>query len=335
MSPTPLGSDSAVPDEDQLAKLIVSLAAFEVGQCVSTKSFCRVTVAINRYTRESVAIKTINNPCRAGLDKQMFIGEVLIHGSFNHSTLLGFRGYAPESADKGPSILIEFMSNGTLAAIVKDIQEGCAPPKWDDRLQLIVLYDIAVGLVCLHRHPVMHRDLRPDNIFQNDAFEPKIAGFGLSKLISREFLQDYTINFDKPCDLAPELHLCEDGSFPVDVYAYGMLMYTVLTGRQPFAEYRTAFALGQAVCRNIRPALPTTVPDPYRTLIQACWAQSPDARPTFNEIVKCLEQPDFGRWSMREHSMHIGAGSRSQKSTLLQPQLNPETRQYRQTVPLR
>jgi TPR repeat protein len=70
-------------------------------------------------------------------------------------------------------------------------------------------------------------------------------------------------------------------------------MYAVVTGTQPFKEFQQAFKLANAISNGTRPVLPATVPGPYRTLIQACWAQNPDDRPVFGQIVDHLQQPEF------------------------------------------
>jgi serine/threonine protein kinase len=71
--------------------------------------------------------------------------------------------------------------------------------------------------------------------------------------------------------MAPELHMGDDDyGFPVDVYAYGMLLYVMLTDIWPFQRLNS-YALGKAVAGGDRPAIPLFINDWYRELIQRCW----------------------------------------------------------------
>jgi serine/threonine protein kinase len=92
---------------------------------------------------------------------------------------------------------------------------------------------------------------------------------------------------------APEL-FCEEQkySMAVDVYAYGMILYELVTYSRPWSrEFQELVPLDEIISklrRGERPRIPDTVSADYKGLIKRCWAQDPNDRPFFKDIVdKC------------------------------------------------
>jgi small GTP-binding protein len=67
-----------------------------------------------------------------------------------------------------------------------------------------------------------------------------------------------------------------------------MTMYLILTGKLPFPDAPTPFAISRKVENGIRPQIPDSVPEPYRVLMECCWAGSPHDRPTMLYVVGAL-----------------------------------------------
>jgi serine/threonine protein kinase len=78
----------------------------------------------------------------------------------------------------------------------------------------------------------------------------------------------------------------EEYGFPVDVFAYGMLLYAMITEQPPFPGVATPFQLAQKIVAGERPLIPPFVSPFYRDLITSCWDQQPSARPTFAHILE-------------------------------------------------
>jgi hypothetical protein len=88
--------------------------------------------------------------------------------------------------------------------------------------------------------------------------------------------------------MAPEILEGGDFSWSVDVFAYGMTVFTIVTGQRPFADKRNGFQIGTTIMSAKRPPLPTGLPQGCCNLITSCWEQDPDARPKFPEILRLL-----------------------------------------------
>jgi hypothetical protein len=120
----------------------------------------------------------------------------------------------------------------------------------------------------------------------------KICDFGLStvKQHPRQMLKDQTTAKGTPLFMAPEVMMFREFNESSDVYSFGIVLWEILTRKEPFSQFRQLEEFRQAVCvRHERPPIPPDTLDSLRHLIERCWDKDPSRRPTFREIVACLE----------------------------------------------
>jgi serine/threonine protein kinase len=158
---------------------------------------------------------------------------------------------------------------------------------YPEEARSIIALGVASGLAHLHSLGIVHCDIKPENILLGADLRPKIGDFGLARLISQRQPQHRGTRVY----MAPERF--ENGSPqpPVDVYAYGMVLYELFTGAKLYPDLRFDEEIIAAVRGGARPQFPAgaALPVPLRQLIESCWAGNPANRPTFAEI---LEQRD-------------------------------------------
>jgi hypothetical protein len=215
--------------------------------------------------------------------------------SVDHPTLLCCRGYVPIESGT-PAIVTDYARQGSFDKLLKGLIKGETVPGYDDTARLKILYGIAVGMMILHMQRIIHRDLKPDNILLNEQLEPLVADFGLSKIVEKGKTKLQSICCGTPIFMAPEIFEggC-DFDFAVDVYAYGILLYIAIAkcevdyGPGAVNEY----AIGHRVLAGKRPTIPPDTDPAWRDLIEACWAQGRELRPTFEQIVVALGSPTF------------------------------------------
>ncbi|MGF7214502.1 tetratricopeptide (TPR) repeat protein [Spirosoma lacussanchae] len=151
------------------------------------------------------------------------------------------------------------------------------------------IYDISrgilLGLQHLHRSRIVHRDFKPANILisRDNAgrFIPKIADFGLSKLVRDDEIEssDFDLSDGRgtPSYKAPEQIEGSRVSFNLDLWAFGVILYEIMTGEKPFrADLRVTSE--QSARREIEkkiitvelPARLNQVPEPYNAMIRRC-----------------------------------------------------------------
>ena len=142
---------------------------------------------------------------------------------------------------------------------------------------------------------VVHRDLKSPNLMVAGNWTVKVGDFGLSRILDSETVSSSTLQPTNPRWLAPEV--IRDQSFgpASDVFAFAIILWELLTFEMPYGTMRNVTVLNFLAGQDGRPALPAdlnTVPggpfegiQEYVDLMQACWATSPAARPSFVEIV--------------------------------------------------
>ncbi|XP_022912738.1 mitogen-activated protein kinase kinase kinase 10-like isoform X2 [Onthophagus taurus] len=164
-----------------------------------------------------------------------------------------------------------------------------------------VLVDWAIqitrGMDYLHcRAPIslIHRDLKSSNVLLLEAIENddlqfktlKITDFGLAREVYKTTRMSQAGTY---AWMAPEVIKNSTFSKASDVWSFGVLLWELLTGETPYKGIDTlAVAYGVAVNKLTLP-IPSTCPEPWRDLMEACWESDPHHRPSFEEILHALE----------------------------------------------
>jgi serine/threonine protein kinase len=247
---------------------------------ITANRACSISLYRDQETgRECVGKRMfIDPPRRIYLLREL---EVLI--SAKHSTLIRFVGFSllRESHSFALLLLTDYYPNGSIA-------DYCAAHVPSNTEKMIWIFGIAVGMAYLHSRRVQHRDLKPANVFLDLRLRPLIGDFGSSKdfSVADSMLQSKEVG--TPCYTAPEIFSEGYGSWEVDVFAYAMTVYEIVTGTRPFADIRSPANIMFKVVSGVRPMLPESVPRQLRSLIMTCWSQNPNDRLLFPAIVNFL-----------------------------------------------
>jgi len=157
------------------------------------------------------------------------------------------------------------------------------------------------ALAAAHRMGIIHRDLKPDNIFLvTDAqvpggFRAKLFDFGVAKLLGDKQKQVGHKTIDgavvgTPFYMSPEQALCQDVGAAADIYAMGVVMYEMVTGKVPFQSEQLVLLLN-AILKQPAPPPSRIRPDtpPWLDrLILRCLEKDPEARPRSMEEVSAI-----------------------------------------------
>nr|XP_043638775.1 putative receptor protein kinase ZmPK1 [Erigeron canadensis] len=181
-----------------------------------------------------VAIKKLKNSSHQG--EAEFQAELSIIGRLNHMNLLETWGYCAEG--KHRLVVYEYMENGSLA---ENLSSGKLD--WEKRMDIAI--GTAKGLAYLHEEClewVLHCDVKPHNVLLDDNYNPKVADFGLSKLLDRGGMGTSKFSTARGTRgyMAPEWVFHLPITSKVDVYSYGVVILEMITGRGPGRKQQTS-----------------------------------------------------------------------------------------------
>ncbi|KAJ7139274.1 kinase-like domain-containing protein [Mycena epipterygia] len=215
--------------------------------------------------------------------------EAVIWRQLSHPNLLPFFGLY--YLDTRLCLVSPWMEHGHLLQFLRNA------PSTIDRVSLIL--DVAMGLEYLHSNKVVHGDLKAMNVLVTPSQRACIADFGLSSVVDVISLR-FTHSTPSPRGgtarhQAPELLLGESSvHFGSDVYAFACMCYEILTGKAPFFNLNNDMAVAMKVVTGHRPPRPETSPEKLWMLLQDCWEQKPEKRPTAPELIERLVSPPIG-----------------------------------------
>jgi hypothetical protein len=149
------------------------------------------------------------------------------------------------------------------------------------------IHGIGAAVAYLHDHGIVHRDLKPGNVFSNEGVV-KVGDYGLSKFISCSRRSGHTESIGTVHYMAPEVANGRYGK-EIDVYALGIILYEMLTGRVPFEGE----SVGEVLMKHLtaKPDV-SMLAEPYRDVVAKALEKDPDRRyRSAAEMLAALPQP--------------------------------------------
>nr|XP_023889530.1 G-type lectin S-receptor-like serine/threonine-protein kinase At2g19130 [Quercus suber]POE64651.1 g-type lectin s-receptor-like serine/threonine-protein kinase [Quercus suber] len=235
--------------------------------------------------------------------EKQFRTEVSTIGTIQHVNLVRLRGFCSEGTKK--LLVYDYMPNGSLDSHLFH-EKNSGVLDWKTRYQIAL--GTARGLVYLHekcRDCIIHCDIKPENILLDAELCPKVADFGLAKLVGREFSRVLTTMRGTRGYLAPEWISGVAITAKADVYSYGMMLFEFVSGRrnsEPSADGKIRFfptwaasliTQGGDVLSLLDPRLEgnADVEEVTRICRLACWCIQDDEshRPPMGQVVQILE----------------------------------------------
>ena len=259
------------------------------------------SVAIKVLPGESVA-----NPER----KRRFALEAKAASALNHPNIVTI--YDIDVADGVDFIAMEYVAGHTLAELI--------PPGGMEPARAIQFgAQIADALAAAHQSGIVHRDLKPSNIMVNEHGRVKVLDFGLAKLIepvsgeggatrtaateTREGAILGTASY-----MAPEQAEGKPVDQRADVFSFGVVLYEMLSGVQPFRRDSLSGTLA-AILRDDPPALDAArIPAAIRKVIERALQKNPDARYASGAALVSALAPDSRPVARLAHAEHAVAG---------------------------
>uniref|UniRef100_A0A6B2L1Q4 Protein kinase domain-containing protein n=1 Tax=Arcella intermedia TaxID=1963864 RepID=A0A6B2L1Q4_9EUKA len=237
-----------------------------------------------------------------------FQKECMLLSKLDHPNILKFMGacFSPSAKKEEypyTALLTEFAENGSLA----DVIYSATGVKLSFNRKMKILEEIVNGMTYLHDRPepILHLDIKPQNILLDSYFHARIADFGMSRIANPQFMASTLGNFvgGTPLYMAPEVMPRETVSeFMVssksDVYSFGILVNEMILEDVPYHDNRelvgekkkTFEQLIKVVTSGEAPGVnrPTIVKDnhPLNQMVLATWATNPEQRKSFKQFAE-------------------------------------------------
>ena len=247
------------------------------GRFLGKGGFAKCYELINKDNNKIFAAKMLQkNSLKTERQKQKLITEIKIHKSCHHSNIVAFE-HNFEDEDNF-YILLELCQNQTLnelhvrRKILTEIEVQC------------YIIQLIKALQYLHSHRIIHRDLKLGNLFLNDKMELKVGDFGLATKLDYDGERKKTV-CGTPNYIAPEVINSTGHSYEVDIWAIGIIIYTLLIGKPPF-ETRDVKTTYNKI-KRAEYSFPETckISPCAKNLIKKILVVNPKERPTLNEIL--------------------------------------------------
>ncbi len=302
------------------------LGKYELRQIIGVGGMASVYQAHQSNLDRLVALKILsqaltNEPGYA----ERFNREAKTAASLEHPNIVPVYDYGTH--EQITYVVMRLLTGGTVGERLHHQQQNdLPPPSLSEVTQL--LRQVASALDYAHSLGVIHRDIKPSNIMFDNRGTPYVVDFGIAKLLEQSSNMTSTgMVMGTPAYMAPEQWRGDKISAATDQYATGVLMYMVLTGRQPF-EAPTPYALMLKHMNDV-PVPPNAIrediPASVAAVIERAISKSPDDRyPNMLEFADDMSRAvrDSGEGKTGFFTLSMAKGG---DSPLLTPSKSPRT----------
>jgi len=162
------------------------------------------------------------------------------------------------------------------------------------RVSLTVICEVANAMKYLHKHNIIHRDLKTANVGIDIRGNAKIFDFGAAKeLLSKNMVQPGMYRATGLTGtrryMSPEVLLCKNYGLSTDVFSFSLLLWEILALKIPFDQYDCEKHMIAVVQRRKMPKFASKWSSVIKDLITNCWKVDPLERPSFCSIVETIE----------------------------------------------
>ena len=257
---------------------------YEIVSAIGAGGMGEVYRAHDARLGRDVAIKVLPASLVTDQDRlRRFEQEARATAALNHPNILAV--YDVGSHDGMPYVVYELLDGGTL-------RERLPQGSTSVRKAVELAVQIARGLAAAHERNIVHRDLKPENIFVTTDGRVKILDFGLAKLVEADpganEVRSTTVNLDTTPGtvlgtvgyMSPEQVRGQPVDARTDIFALGIVLYEMLSGRRPFQGNTTADTIAAIVKEDPAdlPAVERHIPAGLERIVDRCLEKTPTAR---------------------------------------------------------
>ncbi|PRP81759.1 putative LRR receptor-like serine/threonine-protein kinase [Planoprotostelium fungivorum] len=180
------------------------------------------------------------------------------------------------------SIITEYCGGGSLLSYLRNNEEKVT---LEEKMKFVT--QIAQGMLHLHMEKIIHRDLAVRNILLTNHLDAKVADFGMSRQ-QMDDVQTTASTIGPIRWMAPEAMKERKYSHKTDVYSFGVLVWEIVTNREPYEDMDLMQVAISVMNNDLRPEIPDDTDPVLEKLMHGCWKKDPTERPNFAHICNFL-----------------------------------------------
>jgi serine/threonine-protein kinase len=242
--------------------------------------------AFDTVIGRTVAVKILVEPASQDPEaRDRFLAEARTAAKVTHENVISIYDFGVDE-EKGLFMVMEFLQGEDLRQAIRNGHTG------DLASKLRIALQIARALDFIHKNRIIHRDIKPENVHINAAGVVKLMDFGIAKSEDLSRTQPGYV-LGTPYYMAPEQVRGEQLTGQVDVYAFGVLLFELLSGQKVFVAdtVERIFYSILNVPLDVTPLENAGVPQAVIQLVAACNAKAAAERPQgFGPIIVEIER---------------------------------------------
>uniref|UniRef100_A0A0A9XPB5 Serine/threonine-protein kinase PLK4 n=1 Tax=Lygus hesperus TaxID=30085 RepID=A0A0A9XPB5_LYGHE len=260
----------------KLASFGERIQDYEVLHLLGKGGFATVHKARCRRTNVMVAIKQIDKKMMEAQNMQERVRqEVAIHSRLKHPSILELHTFFEDS--NFVYLVLELAHNGELQRFLRTNSLTVTEPE-----AAHIMRQVVEGLLYLHSHNIIHRDLSLANLLLTKNMKVKIADFGLATQLSRPDEKHMTM-CGTPNYISPEVATRSSHGLEADVWSLGCMLYSLLAGRPPFDTDAVKSTLTKVVMADYQ--MPPGISSEAKDLIDSLLKKNPTHRIHLRDIL--------------------------------------------------
>jgi formylglycine-generating enzyme required for sulfatase activity len=222
----------------------------------------------------TVAVKILTDAgCEDAEAKARFLAEARMAGNIAHDNVISIYDFGEDEKHR-PFMVMEFLRGEDLRHAIRNGHTG------DLRSKLKIALQVARALGYIHDQKVVHRDIKPENVHINQAGVVKLMDFGIAKTEGLAMTRaGYVLG--TPYYMAPEQVTGQNITGQVDIYAFGVLLFELLSGTKPI-DGDTVERIFYSILNEplkLDPLYQLGIPQAICELVAKCTAKNPADRP--------------------------------------------------------
>ncbi|KAL5222276.1 hypothetical protein ABZP36_026989 [Zizania latifolia] len=242
-----------------------------------------------------VVVKRLGKTCCKQEEAEFLKGLKLL-AELQHDNIVGLRGFCCSRARGECFLVYDFVPNGSLSRFL-DVDDEFARSngrvlEWPTRISIIK--GIAKGIEYLHssganKPPLVHQNISADRVLVDYTYKPLISGSGLNKLLVDDLVFSTLKASAAMGYLAPEYTTIGRFSEKSDVYAFGVIVFQILTGKSKTMQL--PFEPGNVeglIDSNLKGCYSAVEAARLAKIALLCTSENPDQRPTMEELLQEL-----------------------------------------------